>query len=109
MAGPRRPGGATTKDPAATDRARRRRAGRRPIAARNQIRRLPHACPAPPRRLRLLTRTGLDSTHKYSAIAADVAVLGRAPGLSRRGGEAGVDPLQPRQALEDRPNVALEG
>ena len=71
-------------DPAATDRARRRRAGRRPMAARNQIRRLPHACPARPRRLRLLTRTGLDWTHKYSPIAADVAVPGRAPGLSRR-------------------------
>ena len=54
------------------------------MAARNQIRRLPHACPARPRRLRLLTRTGLDWTHKYSPIAADVAVLGRAPGLSRR-------------------------
>jgi hypothetical protein len=34
--------------------------------------------------LRLLTRTGLDWTHKYSPIAADVAVLGRASGLSRR-------------------------
>ena len=34
--------------------------------------------------MRLLTRTGLDWTHKYSPIAADVAVLGRAPGLSRR-------------------------
>jgi DNA ligase D-like protein (predicted ligase) len=40
------------------------------MAARNQIRRLPHECAA-----RLLTRTGLDWTHKYQAIAEAMASL----------------------------------
>ena len=34
--------------------------------------------------VKLLTRTGLDWTHKYPAIAKAVAALGCVPGLSRR-------------------------
>jgi hypothetical protein len=52
-------------------------AGRAGVAARNQVRRLPDACRAGPGRVRLLTRTGLDWTHKYRAIAAAVSSLPR--------------------------------
>jgi hypothetical protein len=38
-----------------------------------QIRRLPHACPFDRGAVKLLTRTGLDWTHRYPAIAAAVA------------------------------------
>jgi len=44
------------------------------MAPRNQIRRLPHAC-ASRGAVRLLTRTGLDWTPKYPAIAKAVAAL----------------------------------
>jgi bifunctional non-homologous end joining protein LigD len=63
-------------DPAATDRARRRGAGRPGLAARNQVRRLPHACVLDRGAVRLLTRTGLDWTRKYPAIAGAVSSLG---------------------------------
>jgi bifunctional non-homologous end joining protein LigD len=39
------------------------------------MRRLTHACAPRPRRCELLTRTGLDWTHKYPAIAKAVAAL----------------------------------
>jgi ATP-dependent DNA ligase len=46
------------------------------VAARNQVRRIPDACPRLDRgSVRLLTRTGLDWTHKYPAIAAAVSAL----------------------------------
>ena len=49
--------------------------GRTSVAARNQIRRLSHTRPVGRGAVRLLTRTGLDWTHKYSVIAAAVASL----------------------------------
>ena len=63
-------------DPAAATRARRRSAGRPPVAPRNQVRRLPDARGPRSRRCALLTRTGLDWTHKHPAIAAAMASLG---------------------------------
>jgi DNA ligase D-like protein (predicted ligase) len=46
------------------------------LASRTQVRWLSPACPARSGDVRLLTRTGLDWTHKYLAIAAAVASLG---------------------------------
>jgi hypothetical protein len=61
--------------PAATYAARRHSAGRRSAAPRNQVRRPSHARPARPRPGKLLTRTGLDWTHKYPAIAEALASI----------------------------------
>jgi ATP-dependent DNA ligase len=46
------------------------------VAARNQVRRLPHACAPRPRRGAVAHRTGLDWTHKYPAIADAVSSIG---------------------------------
>jgi hypothetical protein len=62
-------------DPAAAHPACRRGAGRRSVAARNQVRRLPHARAPRSRRGAAADRTGLDWTHKYPAIAKAVAAL----------------------------------
>src|SRR5580704_3127466 len=61
---------------AAAHPARRRGAGRARVAARNQIRRLPHACAPRPRYGAAAHAHRLDWTHKYPAIADAVASSG---------------------------------
>jgi DNA ligase D-like protein (predicted ligase) len=63
-------------DPAATDAARAGSAGRSGLAARNQFDGYRMHARLDRGRVRLLTRTGLDWTHKYPALAASVSSLG---------------------------------